>query len=53
VAARRYRVTPPENLECSRELASAGVMFPLSGFVSGEDANFRFTDFGWAMRLEF
>ena len=47
----RSRVTP-ENLESYRELARAGVMYPVPGFVSGEKANFRFTDVGWAMRFE-
>jgi hypothetical protein len=42
-----------ENLESYRELALAGMMYPVFGFVSGPEANFRFTDAGWAMRFEF
>jgi hypothetical protein len=48
----RSRVTP-ENLESYRELARADVMYPVSGFASGEEASFRFMDAGWAMRFEF
>jgi hypothetical protein len=33
-----------------RELASAGLMYPVSGFTNGPEANFRFTDEGWALR---
>lgn len=36
-----------ENRETYRELVRAGIMFPVSGFVSGPEANFRFTDEGW------
>ncbi len=43
---RRAAVTA-ENREMYRELVRAGVMFPVSGFVSGPEANFRFTDEGW------
>ena len=35
------------NREAFRELARAGIMYPVSGFVSGPEANFRFTDSGW------
>jgi hypothetical protein len=49
--AGRVAVTP-ENLGLYRELARAGVMYPVSGFVSGPDAIFRFTDEGWARRNE-
>jgi len=34
-----------------RELAAAGLMYPVSGFTHGPEANFRFTEEGWAMRL--
>jgi hypothetical protein len=37
-----------KDLESFRELARAEVMYPVSGFVSGPEANFRFTDEGWA-----
>ncbi len=46
LATRRPAVTP-ENLETFRELARAGIMFPVSGFIGGPEANFRFTDDGW------
>jgi hypothetical protein len=34
-----------------RELAAAGLMYPVSGFTRGPEANFRFTEEGWALRL--
>jgi hypothetical protein len=34
-----------------RELAAAGLMYPVSGFTHGPEANFRFTEAGWALRL--
>ncbi len=40
------------NRESYRELARAGVMYPVSGFVSGPEANFRFTEDGWNRRDE-
>lgn len=46
------RVTP-QNKEAYRELVRAGVMYPVSGFVSGPEANFRFTDNFWAVKDEF
>jgi hypothetical protein len=36
-----------------RELVAAGIMYPVSGFASGPEANFRFTDEGWSRRHEF
>ncbi len=42
----------PENLEAYRELARAGIMYPVSGFASGPEAVFRFTEAGWARREE-
>jgi hypothetical protein len=42
-----------ENRETFRELARAGVMYPVSGFVSGPEATYRFTDLGWERREEF
>jgi hypothetical protein len=42
----------PDNLAVYRELASAGVMYPLSGFIVGPEAVFRFTEEGWNHRNE-
>lgn len=42
----------PNNVEAYRELAGAGVMYPLSGFMVGPDAAFRFTEYGWNHREE-
>ena len=33
-----------------RELAAAGLMYPVSGFTNGPEANFRFTEEGWSLR---
>jgi len=41
------------NREAYRELARAGIMYPVSGFVSGPEYLFRFTDEGWERRHEF
>jgi hypothetical protein len=41
------------NREAYRGLVRAGIMFAVSGFVSGPEASFRFTDEGWARRGEF
>ena len=38
----------PENLAAYRELANAGVMYSLSGFMVGPEAVFRFTEEGWS-----
>jgi hypothetical protein len=40
------------NLEFYRELVRAGIMYPVSGFTSGPEYLFRWTDEGWARRLE-
>ncbi len=40
----------PSNLEAYRELATAGVMFPVSTFRRGPESVFRFTEGGWADR---
>jgi len=48
---RRVAVTDG-NRETYRELACAGIMYPVSGFVSGPEANYRFTDAGWERRFE-
>jgi hypothetical protein len=41
------------NLEAYRELARAGIMIPVSTFIAGPDALFRFTWQGWERRQEF
>jgi hypothetical protein len=43
----RRSVGTDGNREAYRELARAGIMYPVTGFISGPEANFRFTDFGW------
>ncbi len=40
----------PDNLESYRELAIAGIMYPMSGFIGGKEASFRFTREGWEGR---
>jgi hypothetical protein len=52
LATRDNRVND-SNREAYRELVRAGIMFAVSGFVSGPEASFRFTDEGWARRGEF
>jgi hypothetical protein len=42
----------PDNLQAYRELAKAGVMEPLSGFMRGPEAVFHFTEEGWNRREE-
>jgi len=42
----------PDSLEAYRELARAGVMYSVSGFLRGPEAAFRFTEEGWARRDE-
>jgi hypothetical protein len=42
----------PDNLEAYRELARAGVMYPLSAFLRGPESVFRFTEEGWNRREE-
>ena len=42
----------PENLDAHRELAAAGIMVPVSGFVGGPESSFRFTEEGWGRRHE-
>jgi hypothetical protein len=51
IETKRSEVTP-ENIEAYRELARAGIMYPVSGFVHGPEANFRFTEEGWNRREE-
>jgi len=40
------------NREAHRELAAAGIMYPVSTFARGPEAYFRFTPEGWERRLE-
>jgi hypothetical protein len=40
------------NRPAYRELAKAGIMYPVSGFVSGPEYRFRCTDQGWERRFE-
>lgn len=40
------------NIGAYRELAVAGVMYPVSGFRHGPEAMFRFTESGWGRRHE-
>jgi hypothetical protein len=40
------------NREAYRELARAGIMYPVSTFARGPEAYFRFTDDGWERRHE-
>ncbi|MGP0063121.1 MAG: hypothetical protein ACLQGP_05885 [Isosphaeraceae bacterium] len=51
LATRDNRVTAA-NLEAYRELVRAGIMFAVSGFATGPEASFRFTDEGWERRFE-
>jgi hypothetical protein len=59
LALLRYRLTTKDNRvddsnrEAYRDLVRAGIMFAVSGFASGPEASFRFTDEGWARRREF
>jgi hypothetical protein len=59
LALLRYRLTTKDNRvndsnrEAYRELVRAGIMFAVSGFASGPEASFRFTDEGWTRRREF
>lgn len=47
----RVEVTP-DTRALYRELAAAGIMYPVSGMTRGPEANFRFTHEGWARRHE-
>ena len=40
------------NRDAHRELAAAGILYPVSTFARGPEAYFRFTDFGWERRDE-
>ncbi len=40
------------NLAAHRELAAAGIMYPVSTFARGPEAYFRFTAEGWERRNE-
>ncbi len=47
LATRDNRVTAA-NKGAYRELVRAGIMFAVSGFATGPEASFRFSDDGWA-----
>ena len=51
IASRNPKVTEA-NREHYRELARAGIMYPLSGFAHGPEASFRFTEEGWNRKEE-
>ena len=59
LALLRYRLATNDNRvtdanrEAYRELVRAGIMFAVSGFATGPEASFRFTDRGWGRRHEF
>ncbi len=40
------------NREAHRELAAAGIMYPVSTFARGSEAYFRFTPQGWERQHE-
>ncbi len=40
------------NRAAYRELASARIMIPLSGFASGSESQYVFTYWGWQMRFD-
>ena len=46
LATKDQSVTP-DNLESYRELARAGIMFPISGMVGGPESRFLFTPEGF------
>jgi hypothetical protein len=48
----RSRKVDDSNREAYRELARAGIMYLVSGFVSGPEYLFRWTAEGWARRFE-
>ena len=54
----RLNITGPQlpvtadNREAYRELARAGLMYPVSTFAHGPESIFRFTEEGWAKRDE-
>ncbi len=41
-----------QTLTAYRELAAAGLMYPVSGFAHGPESHFRVTDEGWSRREE-
>lgn len=44
--------TVEETLAAYRELASAGLMYPVSGFAHGPESLYRLTDAAWERRYE-
>jgi hypothetical protein len=49
LSGQRVELTP-DNKEAYRELARAGIMYPLSTFARGPESIFRFTEEGWNRR---
>ena len=41
------------NRDAHRELAQAGIMYPVSGYSTGPESHYRFTAEGWRRRAEF
>jgi hypothetical protein len=52
LASQAHVEVTPDNLEAYCELARSGIMVPLSGFLRGPEAVFRFTQEGWNRREE-
>ncbi len=48
--AGKWVAVTEESKPHNRELADAGLMYPVSGFAHGPESNFRFTEEGWALR---
>jgi hypothetical protein len=48
--AQEWVAVTEENKPFYRELAAAGLMYPVSGFAHGPESNFRFTEIGWNLR---
>ncbi len=46
------RQVDDSNRQAYRERARAGIMYPVSGFISGPEYLFRWTDDGWERRFE-
>jgi hypothetical protein len=42
-----------ENRPAYRELAAAGIMYPMHTFAKGSESAYRFTQDGWHCRFEF
>jgi hypothetical protein len=51
VSGERVEVTP-ENKGAYRELAAAGIMYPMHSFAKGDESVYKFTEQGWERRFE-